>query len=280
MGRIFNRYYWKQMYQDIAHYCVSCEVCARRKLPRRLEGIPILSPQLDYIGSYGPMECIAIDVIGPITTSGRSSLIIVMVDLYTRYGVAVPIQQQKTQSIVQALMRKWFTVFGVPKAILSDNGPGMSAFNMKACMKAMGVRSRYILPYHPESNGICERLNGTVINMLSSYVQQPENQKKWAGYLDHVVFAYNTSVHTATGYTPYYLVFGHEACIGSEAMLDTLPREFRPYPAYVKEMQRDMWLAHRHIRERGNIVQADSRSVTDEESHLEEGEVRVLQLQH
>jgi hypothetical protein len=43
-GRIFNRYYWKQMHQDIAHYCVSCEVCARRKLSRRLQGIPILSP--------------------------------------------------------------------------------------------------------------------------------------------------------------------------------------------------------------------------------------------
>jgi ribosomal protein L21E len=262
-ARIFNRYYWEKMQQDIAHYCTSCEVCARRKVPKRMDGIPTLSPQLNWIELYGAMECIAIDEIGPITTSNRSSSILTIVDLYTRYGCAVPLLRQTTKNIVQALVQKWFVIHGMPKVILCDNGPSFAANDMRACMEAMGIKVKYILPYHPESNGICERLNGTVINMVSSYIQDERKQDKWSQYLDHVLFAYNTSTHSATGYTPFYLVHAREACIGSETILNSHPRDFYPYPTYMREVQRDMWLAHRHITERV-IQRAEAREQLNE----------------
>ena len=199
---------------DITHYCESCIVCARRKVPRRVGGVPMLSPQQDWIAQYGPMECLAVDIIGPMTTSGHASYILTIVDVYTRYGGAVPLLQQTTRHIALALAHKWFTVHGMPRAIISDNGAGFASDVMKKSMREMGIRMRYVLPYHPQSNGICEKLNGTVINMLSSYLQPPERQKYWSHYLSHDVFAYNTSTHMSTGYSPYQLVFGRCASIG------------------------------------------------------------------
>src|SRR5690242_10950144 len=120
---------------------------------------PILSPQVDWLLLYGPMECIAIDVIGPITTSGKSSLILTIVCVVTRFAMAIPIIRQNTEIIVQVLIHKWINVHGMPKIIISDNGSGFVSDIMYACLKAMGVKWKYVLPYHPQSNGICERFN-------------------------------------------------------------------------------------------------------------------------
>ena len=125
----------------------------------------MLSPQVDWLLVYGPMECIAVDVIGPITTSGKSSLILTIICVVTRWGMAIPIPRQTTEIVVQVLVHKWINVHGMPKVIMSDNGSGFASNVMRACLKVMGVKWKYVLPYRPQSNGMCERFNGTPIIM-------------------------------------------------------------------------------------------------------------------
>jgi RNase H-like domain found in reverse transcriptase/Reverse transcriptase (RNA-dependent DNA polymerase)/Integrase zinc binding domain/Integrase core domain/Retrotransposon gag protein len=258
-GKVFNRYYWPSMRQDIEHYINSCLVCARRKVPKRTEGIPMLSPQVDWLLLYGPMECIAIDVIGPITTSKNSSLILTIVCVVTRFAMAIPIIRQTTEIMVQVLIHKWINVHGMPKVIISDNGSGFVSDIMNDCLKAMGVKWKYVLPYHPQSNGICERFNATLVNMLSMYVQDPKKQNLWSNFITHVVFAYNTSIHSSTGYTPYFLLFGREAIIASDVILkSSQPYNLGSgYPEYIKRLQKDMWFAHKHIQDRVRQKQID-----------------------
>jgi hypothetical protein len=175
-SKVFNRYYWPGMRQDIEHYIASCVVCARRKVPKRTEGIPMLSPQADWLLLYAPMECIAVDVIGPITTSNKSSLILTIICVVTRWGMAIPIIRQNTEIIVQVLVHKWINIHGMPKLIISDNGPGFASTIMRGCLKAMGVKWKYVLPYRPQSNGICERFNFTLVNMLASYARPSKTE--------------------------------------------------------------------------------------------------------
>ena len=263
--KAYNRYYWPTMHRDIAHYCESCIVCARRKVPSRMSGIPLLSPQQDWITSYGPMECIAIDVIGPITTSHRASLILTIVDVYTRYGCAIPLLQQNTKSIVTALVQRWFILYGIPRAIISDNGPGFASKVMRGCLKLMGIQTRYILPYHPQAN-MCERLNKTIINMVASYTQEEDTQAQWSQYLLHVVFAYNTSTHSETGYSPYQLTFGREALIGSEPFITSthIHEMGRSYPAYVRQLHRHMHMAYRHIQQKVMLKTAERDKMNEQ----------------
>ena len=261
-GRILHRYYWIGMYEDIKNYCQSCLVCSRRKTPHRIGNIPMLSPQLDRLTEYGPMECVAMDIIGPITMStGQTTVILTMVDLYTRWGQAYALRQQKTKNIAETFIMKWVCVYGFPRTIVSDNGPGFASQVMKDAMASLGIKIHFTLPYHPQSNGACERLNETIVNMLSSYTQEAQN--KWANYLPFVVFAYNTSVHTTTGFTPYRLLCGREAAVGSEAALRVRDARENDYPAYVQKMQQDFITSDELIGQRVRQA-ADTREATND----------------
>jgi hypothetical protein len=180
------------------------------------------------------------------------------------------------------MMRRWFLVYGFPRVIMSDNGPGFSSNEMKACMKAMGVKCKFVLPYHPQANGICERFNDTIINSVKSYIQDPKKQNMWSEYINHVVFAYNTSIHPATGYTPFYLMHAREAIIGSEAILRTPPYNFQPYPIYVKHIQRDMFIAHKHIANRvqqqANVRERLNSEMKSTASYITGDQVMIYKL--
>ena len=72
--------------------------------------------------------------------------------------------------------------------------------------------------YHPAGNGACERANQTIKEGLSKLINE-NNLEKWDLALPNVVFAYNTSVHRSTGFTPHYLMYGAEARVPSEIII-------------------------------------------------------------
>jgi hypothetical protein len=266
-GKLVHRYWWKGMHRDTKEYCMSCVVCAKRKVAHRHGDIPMLSPQVDQVQEYGPMECIAIDGVGPLPTSGgnqQTSHWLTICDVNTRVGMAIPIRRETTENIAYQIVHRWIMLYGFPRCIISDNGPGFASAVMKRCMKLLDVKVKLILPYRPQSNGICERLNGTLKSMLGSYTQK--TQKEWADLLPHIVFAYNTSVHNATGYTPYYLLYGREACIGSEIILRG-ERETRSLPEYIKNMHRNIALAQQHVANRVNATADERDRINDMMKH-------------
>ena len=202
------------------------------------------------------------DTVGPITTSGGNCLILTIVDLYTRYGAAIPLRRQTTANIVTNIMKYWFNVHGMPRVIISDNGSGFKAKTMQEVYNVLKVKVHFTSPYHPQSNGACERLNGTLINMLVSYTNQ-DNQNQWVNFVQQIVFAYNTSIHSSTGYTPYFLIHGREAIIGDEAILSSIT-PVPSKPDYVRHMLRDLQYAHQHIADRVKFDASVREKINDE----------------
>ena len=73
--------------------------------------------------------------------------------------------------------------------------------------KLCGVKNSHTTTYHPQGNGQVERFKGTLLGMLRTL---PETQKScWAEHLNHVVHGYNCMRHGSTGYSPFFLLFGH-----------------------------------------------------------------------
>jgi hypothetical protein len=202
------------------------------------------------------------------TTSAGNCIILTIVDYYTREGAAIPLRRQTTANIVTSVHEKWFNVHGFPKLIICDNGSGFKSKTMQEALKLLGVEIHYASPYHPQSNGVCERLNGTLINMLASYTNN-DNQNRWTHFIQMVVFAYNTSIHSATGFTPYFLTHGREASIGSDAAL-SLNADVRDLPEYVRDMLRDLAFAHQHIMDRVQQASNDREKLNDELKSLAE----------
>ena len=71
-----------------------------------------------------------------------------------------------------------------------------------------GVQKLKTSPYHPQTNGQCEQFNSILLNMLGTLT--PEQKKDWKTYVPPMVHAYNCTRNAATGYSPYYLLFGRE----------------------------------------------------------------------
>ena len=70
------------------------------------------------------------------------------------------------------------------------------------------IKQSFTSPYHPQTDGMVERFNRTLANMLSCYVR--ENQKNWDLFLPYVLFAYRTSAHSVTRHTPFFLLYGRD----------------------------------------------------------------------
>jgi hypothetical protein len=251
---VMHRYYWMGMYDDIHRHCLSCEACIKRKTPHHTSPIPMLSPQKDMMGKYGAGECVAIDWIGPLPlSSNRKTGMLTMIDHYTRWAAAFALPRATTKHIVNTIITQWVCHFGMPRVLMSDNGSVFKSHVMKKLCEMISVKQKFVLPYQPSSNGINERFNGTIVNMIATYISDQEaEQKDWDRYLPYAVFAYNTSTHPATGYTPYMLMHGREAIIGSEGMISSRERDTHThsYPLYLQHIHSNLSRAHANTKDR------------------------------
>ena len=66
-------------------------------------------------------------------------------------------------------------------------------------------------PYHPQGDGQMQRLNKSIVKILCKLIEK--QQRDGAAYVPKTLLAYNSSVHDSTGYMPYHLMFGREACL-------------------------------------------------------------------
>ena len=85
----------------------------------------------------------------------------------------------------------------------------------------MGVRKIWTSPYRLQTNGQCERFNSTLINMLGTLPK--EKKSEWKDHVGTLVHAYNCTRNSATGFSPYYLMFGRQPCLPVDVTLSLAP---------------------------------------------------------
>ena len=80
-------------------------------------------------------------------------------------------------------------------------------------LQKYGISHHKSSPYRPQANGAVEAANKMIKTILA---KMTENYKDWADKLPYALWGYRTSVKTATGATPYSLVYGMEAVLPVE----------------------------------------------------------------
>ena len=98
-----------------------------------------------------------------------------------------------------------FATYGMPDILHSDQGCNFESSILLQTLEAFGVKKSRTTAYHPQGDGMVERFNRSLLQMLCSYVN---DHAEWERYLPLVLFAYCTAVHALTGVTPFEMMFG------------------------------------------------------------------------
>ena len=125
-----------------------------------------------------------------------------MIDLFTRFAVAVPVPDMSAQTVIDAVLMKWFLVFGAPRRIHSDQGTNFESAAFGNFCALWNVMKSRTTAYHPAGNGACERVNQT-LNRGVQKILNEKNLENWDLILPLAVFSYNSTVHSTTEFTPF-----------------------------------------------------------------------------
>lgn len=156
-----------------------------------------------------PFERIGIDCLGPLPqTYDGNRFIVVITDYFTKYVEAFSVPDIKAETIANILVECIVCRHGAPKVLMSDRGTNFLSEIIQNVCERLGITKATSTAYHPQTQGLVERWNRTVENMLKMYTSA--NQRDWDRFLPFAVFAYNTAVQESTRESPFYLVFGRD----------------------------------------------------------------------
>ena len=205
--RCRERFWWPYLHQDVEMWIAHCEPCARRSVKPPKQGL------LQQEAVACPGERVAVDVAGPLPQSVRGNrFILVFTDYFTKWTEAVATPDHTAQTVARVFVDVWVSRFGCPLLLHSDQGREFESALFQALCERLRIGKTRTCPYNPRSNGQVERHNRTIGNMLCK-VLETVNPNRWDEYLQEVMMAYRTSVHTTTGYTPAMMQLGRELVV-------------------------------------------------------------------
>ena len=126
-------------------------------------------------------------------------------DYATRYPEAIALRTIDTPMVAEELV-KFFTRMGVPEEILTDQGTNFTSQLLHEVYQLLHIKPIRMIPYHPQTDGLVERFNGTLKAMLRKTVD--EEGRDWNRLLPYLLFAYREVPQASTGFSPFELVYG------------------------------------------------------------------------
>ena len=244
------------MQRDIEHYITRVCQCVKQKRPSLPTGTP---PQ--SIVTTAPFELLSIDFLHLETSSGGYQYILVVMDHFTRFAQAYPTHNKSAQTAAEKIFNDFILHFGYPHRLHHNQGGEFENSLFRHLQKLCGITKSHTTSYHPEENGQVERFNRTLLDMLCGL---PESQKScWKDHINKMVYAYNVTRHDATGYSPYFLLFGLEPMLPIDIVFCQHQQAPQKYGSYLRQWQAAMEEACRIAFEKANKSTTHGRQQHD-----------------
>lgn len=193
-----RQYFWPTLRIDSRNYVNRCEICQTTKYERN----PI-NPKLEFTPTpERPFEIIHMD-----TLTIESNKFLILIDSFSKYAQAYPLIGAHAVNIVQCLI-KFMSHHGLPKLIITDNGTEFKNEVIHDFTDLHGIKIHYTTPLHPNSNGIVERFNSTLLEHIR-IIKAETNKIPLSDTIPYAILGYNNSIHSVTKMKPLEVITGH-----------------------------------------------------------------------
>uniref|UniRef100_A0A2N9HNA9 Integrase catalytic domain-containing protein n=1 Tax=Fagus sylvatica TaxID=28930 RepID=A0A2N9HNA9_FAGSY len=206
-------YYWPTMKRDTADFVKACHTC---QMQANL--IHTHPTNLQNMATPWPFHTWGLDLIGPINPpSGGYIWILAATEYFTKWVEAIPLRKATGAAVANFIREHIITRFGIPHKIISDNGTPFVNKDVREVLEHYRIKHRRSTPYYPQGNGQAEATNRMLLRILSKMVF--DYGKGWNSHLADVLWAYRGSPKTATGFTPFSLVYGTDVISPPELLV-------------------------------------------------------------
>ncbi|GBO17704.1 Retrovirus-related Pol polyprotein from transposon 412 [Araneus ventricosus] len=230
MRRIQKNYFWRGQFRQVKNYIASCHECIQRRGYVKHIKAPIQRiPTADF-----PFQKCAFDAVGPLVTSNHGNKwIIVISDYFTRYAEAYPVKNIQSSTVAHVLM-DFISRHGLMQVLYSDRGSNFISEAMNEIYKKLGIQKLTTLAYSPQSNGLVERLNKTLIDSLSHLVSV--TQEDWCEHVPLALMAYRNAFHRSIKETPAFLNHGRDIVMPYDLIFSEKERSYSDTPSYAHQL--------------------------------------------
>ena len=203
-SRIKLNYYWFNMEQEVKDIIRSCQQCQRYKPDHTKK------QSYGHLNTKSIFDTLSLDIIGPFKQTPKGySYLLGIIDNFSKYVMLCPLKTLTSLAIIQAVKKKWISIFGIPNKIHSDNHSVFCSENFKAFCKSYDIKKSYSAPYFPQSDGIIERTFKTIKPLIFIALESPRF-RYWTDTINRIEIALRNTVSKTTGKTPSFLVFNRE----------------------------------------------------------------------
>ena len=210
---ILQNYYLYNLNNWLRTAVQNCSVCLQRG------NLSVGSAPLRHLFANYVNEKVYIDLIGklPRQSADGYSYILNVVDSYSKHLTAIPLRNNQADTILNKLLTHYIYIYGYPRSIISDNANEFVGSLMQDFCKNVSIKYIRIPAYHPQGNGVVERVNAS----LKTYLYKLAHEKNWTCLdLAACTFAFNTAVHSSLKETPYFMRFKTDPQIEATILYD------------------------------------------------------------
>jgi hypothetical protein len=197
---LFKQFYWYNMSQELLEWLRACQACQQAKPGVKVGKMPLAQELV-----AAPMMRVGMDLAGPlnITKSGNKYILVIQ-DYFSKWIELFPLVDKTAKGVADVLVKEYFTRYGLCESLHSDQGLEFDNFIMQEVCNLWGVRKTRTTPFAPWSNGMVERSNRSIKQMLCHMCCQVWKDD-WDERLPFIRMSLNATRHSTTGYTPFQL---------------------------------------------------------------------------
>ncbi|SJL04701.1 uncharacterized protein ARMOST_08071 [Armillaria ostoyae] len=198
-----REYWWPKIHKDVEAYVKGCETCQRTKSNTQAKAAPLHPNAIPT----EPWTHISVDMVTGLPFSNGHDALLVIVDRFSKAIILVPCNVElSAEGWARILRDHVYARHGMPQVVISDRGPQFVSAFMKELYRMLDIKQNASTAFHPQTDGQTERINQEVEKYLRIFINYHQNN--WADWLPLAEFAHNNRIHSATGKSPFMILYG------------------------------------------------------------------------